>query len=581
MDERHGINSSLSGSSGPGLHDSTVGQGTNEEGPGIPTPGAPGPDAEGFGATSGSAGNGAPTGWSAPEGYWGASSQTGWPSEALPQDQEWSQRTLHDRNDWVSGPSTNGHGASGPYAASSQLGTDPSVSTNQQDRPQDGQYPASGQYPQGGQYPPPGQYPQGSVPQSDWDAWYSSFGGGQPPQDPDYAQGGQGGQRPPKRGLGRRIAAIVALCALIIVAAAAVIVPNAQRSGLWPTSSSSSSSQGGYQPITSPEQGGDEPSSGQVGSGQTSAQTQTNATTAQSKGVVLIETTTTSGSAAGTGMVLSADGYVLTNYHVVESSTAIKVTLASSSKSYSATVVGHDATNDVALLKLSGASGLSTVSFDNDGVKLGEKVTAVGNSQGQGYLSAAGGSITSTSATVTVSSELASSGSETLKDVYQTDAQAVPGDSGGPMFDAEDEVVGITTAGEQSDSGTTGQTSTVASWAIPISRALSIVDEIEAGNESGTVQIGPKAYLGVTVQSARGGGLVIAQVVNGGPADQAGLSVGDAVTAINGNQLTSQSDLSEALDQLQPGNKASLTVIDPTTGDASTVVVTLGSSPIN
>lgn len=577
MDERHGNDSSLSGTSGTGQHD------------------FPYEHADGAQGTGGqAAGSGAPTGWSAPEGYWGASSRTPEPGAAQPADQEWSQRTLHEGDGWTSTPQAGGQAAGGPGTGASQaayLGTDASAGSatdQQQGYPQNGQYPQggpyppNGQYPQGSPFPQGGQYPQGSsVPPSDWDAWYSSFGGGQP-NDPVYAQAGQGGGgRPPRKGLGRRIAAMIAGIALVVAAAAAVIVPSAQQSGLWPTSSSSSSVQAGSGSSDSPQQGSDEPSSGQVGTGQTSVQTQTNATTAQSKGIVLIDTTTTSGSAAGTGMVLSADGYVLTNYHVVESSTAIKVTLASSSKSYTATVVGHDATNDVALLKLSGASGLSTVSLDNDGVKLGEKVTAVGNSQGQGYLSAAAGSVTSTSATVTVSSELASSGSETLKDVYQTDAQAVPGDSGGPLYDAEDEVVGITTAGEQSNSGSTGQTSTVASWAIPISRALSIVDEIESGKESGTVQIGPKAYLGVTVQGSRSGGLVVSQVVSGGPADQAGLTEGDYVTALNGTQIGSQSDLSDALDELEPGATARLTVTDVTTGATSTVNVTLGSSPIN
>ncbi|SER91853.1 serine protease, S1-C subfamily, contains C-terminal PDZ domain [Propionibacterium cyclohexanicum] len=525
MDERHENNDAWSGAAAPSEH---------------------GQDTPATSGGSGEQGYGAPTGWSAPEGYWGASSAAPQPGEARAftspsGDRDWTSQTLHDD----AAPS----GEPGPRSQ--------------------GQY-RPGPYPQA---------PAGS--QSDWDAWYSSFSGGYP-TDPNGPLGpASTGGRPPRRGWGARIAAVIAGLALLIAAAASIIVPNLRSSGLLPLAPSSSAS--GY-----PGQGGSGsssdasgPSSSQIGTGQTSVQTQTDASAQQSKGVVLIDTTTTSGSAAGTGMVLSADGYVLTNYHVVESSTAIKATLASNSKTYTATVVGHDATNDVALLKLSGASGLTPVSLDDDGVKIGDKVTAVGNSQGQGFLSAAPGSITSTSATVTVSSELSSTGSETLKDVYQTDAQAVPGDSGGPLYDSENEVVGITTAGEQSNSGPQGQTSTVASWAVPIARALSIVDQIESGKESATVRIGPKAYLGVTVQASPAGGLVIAQVVAGGPADRAGLQVGDSVTAINGTPIANQSDLSDALDELEPGEKARLSVIDGSSGAENTVTLTLGSSPIN
>lgn len=558
---------------------------------GTAMPGRPDPDNSGGPAD---ASNGAPTGWSAPEGYWGASStppagtrspqSTGQPLQQWSgDDAEWAQSTLHERSDRTTTPRSSAGGAPGGRNVASAQPASLSAATDQRgarQTPPTQQNPDTAQNPYGGA---PG--PQGNQPPADWDTFYSSFGngdsGGGYPGGPGNGNSGSGGAPRRRNGAARRAISVI-LGLVVLIAAAATLVPRAEQSGLWPITSSSSPStaQGGTDQNDSPDPGDENPNSGQAGTGQASSQAQTDATTEQSKGVVLITTTTTSGSAAGTGMVLNSDGYVLTNYHVVESSTAIKVTVASTNKSYSATMIGHDATNDVALLKINQVSGLSTVAIDKDGVKLGQQVTSVGNSQGQGFLSAAGGSVTSTSATVTVSSELASSGSETLRDVYQTTVQAVPGDSGGPMYDAENEVIGITTAGEQSDSGTQGRSSTVASWAIPIARALTIVDQIESGKTSGTVQVGPRAYLGVTVQTSRGTGLVITQVVSGGPADEAGLEVGDAILSINGQRVDSQSDLSDVLNQLSPGAQSTLTVMD-STGSTSTVTVTLGSSPIN
>ena len=196
--------------------------------------------------------------------------------------------------------------------------------------------------------------------------------------------------------------------------------------------------------------------------------------------------------AAGTGMVLTAAGQVLTNYHVVEGAGTITVTVATTGQSYPATVVGSDPSNDVALLQLTGASGLTTVKADDDVAKVGDAVTAVGNAGGTGSLTAAAGTISSLSASVTAASE-GSAGSETLSALVETTADVVSGDSGGPLFDAEGEVVGIDTA------ASTG--SEIDGFAIPIQRALAIVDQVRSGTESGTVRIGPAAFLGVELSS--------------------------------------------------------------------------------
>ena len=149
--------------------------------------------------------------------------------------------------------------------------------------------------------------------------------------------------------------------------------------------------------------------------------------------------------AAGTGMVLTASGQVLTSYHVVEGASKIKVTVAETGKTYQATVIGSDQTADVALLQLKSASGLTTIKIDNDKTSVGDKVTAVGNAGGTGTLTAAKGKIVSLKASITTAAE-GPVASETLRAMIETTADVVSGDSGGPLFDADGEVIGIDTA---------------------------------------------------------------------------------------------------------------------------------------
>src|SRR5215210_4858708 len=207
------------------------------------------------------------------------------------------------------------------------------------------------------------------------------------------------------------------------------------------------------------------------------------ATDAESQGVVLIDTQLSyeGAAGAGTGVVLTSGGEVLTNYHVVEGATAISVTLATTGRTYPASVVGHSATSDVALLQLEDASGLPTATLDDDSVALGDAVTAVGNAGGTGTLTAADGRVTDLSSSITTASE-GSVASESLRGLIETDADVVAGDSGGPLLDAEGEVVGIDTA---ASSGTSS--STIDGYAIPIGDALSVVRQIRSGTETATV----------------------------------------------------------------------------------------------
>lgn len=349
------------------------------------------------------------------------------------------------------------------------------------------------------------------------------------------------------------------------------------------------------QPVTPPTTQPTAPS-GQGTTGSTNTQ-QSQVGSDSATGVVLVETTTTSGSAAGTGMVIDPSGLVLTNYHVVSSSTEVQVTIATTGATYPATVLGFDSSRDVALLQLTGAKNLATVTLDDDeNLAVGDAVTAIGNANGQGFLSSASGSVTDLSTVVTTSNETTVTGTERLTGVIETNAAAVPGDSGGPLVDAEGEVVGMTTAGSTNNANVpSGQS---VSFAVPIETALSVVNQIRSGDESGTVTIGPKAWLGITVQTAqttsprqRGGyqpgttttttsGVTVGSVETGGPAATAGITAGSTITAINGVSIGSAAELAEVLADLEPGNTVQITWTTAS-GASQSGKLTLGESPVN
>lgn len=295
------------------------------------------------------------------------------------------------------------------------------------------------------------------------------------------------------------------------------------------------------------------------------------ATADQSQGVVLIDTRTTAGEAAGTGLVIDASGLVLTNYHVVEGSTQVQVTVAATGDTYDATVVGHDQEADVALLQLDGASGLTTVHVDDDGgPTVVDEVTAVGNAQGQGFLSAADGTVVALDRSIDTQSEATVQG-EHLTGLIQTDAYVVGGFSGGALLDDEGEVVGITTA---ASSGGAAQ-----SYAVPIDEALDIAGQIEGGHESDGVQIGPAAYLGIAIAQA-GSGVQVGQVESDSAAAQAGIEAGATITGIDDTAITSYDGLRSALARYEPGDSVTLHWTDAS-GGTHDAEVTLGSSPVN
>ncbi|MDN4476864.1 trypsin-like peptidase domain-containing protein [Demequina sp. SYSU T00192] len=335
---------------------------------------------------------------------------------------------------------------------------------------------------------------------------------------------------------------------------------------------------------------GDGSTAGGGASSGAAAATQEEATAAsdtEATGIVLIDTVLgyDDAEAAGTGMVLTSDGLVLTNNHVIEDSTEISVTIADTGETYAATVVGVDDADDVALLQLDGASGLTTVTVDDDGVTAGDDVTAVGNAEGGGVLMAADGSVTALESSVTTSADFTTA-SETLDGMIEFSADVVGGDSGGALLDDEGEVIGMTTA------ASTGTAVTTA-FAIPIEDALAIVAQIQAGDESDGVTLGYPAMLGVAIASDQqfafgpGGraaqastteGAEVQYVYAGTPAADAGLAAGDVVTDVDGTAVASGSELAALLDTYEPGDSVTIGWTDAA-GAAQAATVTLIEGP--
>jgi S1-C subfamily serine protease len=216
-------------------------------------------------------------------------------------------------------------------------------------------------------------------------------------------------------------------------------------------------------------------------------------------GIVIINSTIQyqSEAGAGTGMVINSDGLVLTNNHVIEDSTKLTATVVATGKTYSATVLGYDTTGDVALIKLQGASGLTTVPIGNSStVKTRDAVVALGNAEGQSTILPAAGTITGVNQTITASDQGGTIATETLHGLLETNANIVAGDSGGPLSNAAGQVIGMDTAGQ---SVSFGQQASPTGFAIPINTALEVASQIAAGHASSKISIGYPPFIGIYV----------------------------------------------------------------------------------
>jgi S1-C subfamily serine protease len=290
--------------------------------------------------------------------------------------------------------------------------------------------------------------------------------------------------------------------------------------------------------------------------------------------------------AAGTGIVLTSNGEILTNNHVIDGATTIRVTDVGNGKTYSASLIGYDKTKDVAVLQLHNASGLQTASINTSTASVGETVVGIGNAGGTGGTpSAAGGTVTALNQSITASDE-GDGTSEQLTGLIETDANIQAGDSGGSLVNSAGQVIGMDTA---ASSGTSFQSAQESSgyqgYAIPIGEATALAKEIEAGDSSSTVHIGTTAFLGVEIQAAGDGngnegsnGATVAGVITDSPAQEAGLGAGDVITSVNGHTVDGANALTSALAPYKPGDKVTIGWTDAS-GETHTASVTLSSGP--
>ena len=324
---------------------------------------------------------------------------------------------------------------------------------------------------------------------------YSGYG--QPPM----GDGGFGGPtapmpqgpppRPPRHRVGflSYLAVAVAACALGAGTVVALYHPTSSSSAAAPAPSISA--------VPAPAQSSAPATAPSIAPGTSAAEAAVLKKVGPS--LVIINTTLqyTSEQAAGTGMLLTANGLVLTNNHVIENATKITATSVATGKTYPAKVVGYDVTRDVAEIQLQGASGLTPITAGNSSaVKTGTSVVAMGNAEGQSEIVPATGQVTGLNQTITASDEGGTVSSETLHGMLETNADIVAGDSGGPLADAAGQVIGMDTAGN--DVTTPGQQS-AAGFAIPIKTALSLASQISAGQASSTIVIGYPPFIGIYI----------------------------------------------------------------------------------
>jgi S1-C subfamily serine protease len=298
------------------------------------------------------------------------------------------------------------------------------------------------------------------------------------------------------------------------------------------------------------------------------------ATIAPTRGVVLINTNLAlqNASAAGTGIVLTKTGEVLTNNHVIAGATTIKVTVPSTKRTYTANVLGYDISDDIALLKLQGASNLATVTRGNSAkLKVGQFSRAVGNAQGGGKLVMTTGRVTAVNQSITVQDDNGEVAQ--LSGLIETSAKLVPGDSGGPLLDSLGRVIGVDAAG----SPTFSFNQSAPGYAIPINRAATLATQIEAKRSSATVHIGATAFIGLTVQETDGG-VAIGTIVPSSPAESAGLEQGDVITSLDGSPVNTFDDLRTTLFSKHPGDSITLAYTD-TTGASTTTTLVLANGP--
>ena len=424
-------------------------------------------------------------------------------------------------------------------------------------------------------YPPPeGGWP----PSGEW------------PQYQQYPQYQQQYQQPPRRRRnGRMAAAVGGGLALLVLAGAGGF---AAGWSLHTSAAAQQSASSPYLPFNPGTGNGAQSGNGTgtgtngAGSGSTGATDSQVAAVAAKVDPALVDINTVlgaqNGEAAGTGIVISSDGVILTNNHVVAGATSITVTDLGNNKSYRAAVVGYDRTGDIAVLQLSGASGLTTATLaSGTTVKAGDSIVAIGNAGGTGGTpSAVGGVVSALNQSITASDE-SSGSSEQLTGLIEVNAAIEAGDSGGPLLTTSGQVIGVDTA---ASAGFQYQAAGGDGFAIPIGTATTIADQIRGGQSSSKIHIGATAYLGIeTAGNSRGyqgvAGPVVLGVVAGTPADSAGLTRGDVIRSVAGTTVDSATTLTNLLDGYHPGDRVKLAWTD-VSGQSHTSTVKLATGPV-
>ncbi len=479
----------------------------------------------------------------------------------------------------------------GPYAGAAPVGGDPTGPV-----PQVG---AGAPTPPAGVRTPPAQW-----------AWGPPSTGGAP----SYLGWPQAAPVAPTAPAKSRNGLLMALATVVVVVAVAAGVglghavwPNSNTSvsaspatgsggtsGSSPFGSGSSGSSGSY-PFGSGSSGSGSGSSGNTSAGAGAPSDISSIAAKVSPALVDINTNLSyqNEQAAGTGMVLTSDGTVLTNNHVIDGATSISVTDVGNGKTYTASVVGYDRTGDIAVIKLSAASGLQTITTSAGSAAVGQAVVGVGNAGGTGGTpSAAGGSITALNQSITAS-DGGGGNAENLTGLIEVNAGIQPGDSGGSLVNTQGQVIGMDTAASADSSY---QVSATQAYAIPIETALSVAKKINAGQGSSTIHIGPTGFLGLGISpssansagSANGfggsgssnssSGAVVSQVLSSSAAGQAGVVSGDTIDSLNGAAINSPADLTGQLVSKHPGDTVQLQWTDQS-GQTHTASVKLGSGP--
>jgi S1-C subfamily serine protease len=305
----------------------------------------------------------------------------------------------------------------------------------------------------------------------------------------------------------------------------------------------------------------------------------TGSTSGAEAAIVDINTTLAQGaSAAGTGMVLTSSGEVLTNNHVIYGERSIRVQMTSTGTTYSAHVIGFDQRDDIAVLQLDGASGLPTMPIGNSSnVQVGDSVTALGNALGRGGPPAsAPGTVTALNQSITASDESGTEPLETLGGMIQINAPIKPGDSGGPLLNSSGQAIGMDTAA--SGGRRLDQTGAVEAFAIPINAALSVASAI-VKSPSGYQTATPGGFLGVQVlDSIAPPGAVVEGTQAGSPAASSGLVKGDVITGVGGATVTSVASLEQILKLHHPRDNVIVAWVTPT-GQDGEATVTLATPP--